>query len=81
MLRVFAQVKISALKTVFTVPYLMVILPSFGVHLPIVKVLLLLTFVAGLLPVVGIPPMNVLVFSPQESVPVLESLLKADSEW
>ncbi len=58
----------------------MVILPSFGVHLLIVKVLLPLTFVAGLLPVVGIPPMNVVVFSPQESLPVLESLLKADSE-
>jgi hypothetical protein len=73
-------VKISALNTVFTVLCLMVILPSFGVHLPIVKVLLPLTFVAGLLPVVGIPSMNVVVFSPQGSVPVLESLLKADSE-
>ncbi len=50
---VFAQVKISALNTVFSVLYLMVILPFFGIRLPMVQVLVPLTFVAGLLPVVG----------------------------
>jgi|SRR5271157_2392615 len=50
---VFAQVKISALNTIFTALYLMAILPLFGLHLPMVKVLIPLTFVAGLLPVVG----------------------------
>ena len=50
---VFAQVKISALNTAFTVVYLMVILPLFGIHLPLVTVLVLLTFVTGLLPVIG----------------------------
>ncbi|MGO9116380.1 MAG: AI-2E family transporter [Desulfomonilaceae bacterium] len=50
---VFAQVKISALNTVFSALYLMVVLPVFGIHLPMVQVLVPLTFVAGLLPVVG----------------------------
>jgi predicted PurR-regulated permease PerM len=50
---VFAQVKISALNTAFTAAYLVVVLPFFGIHLPLLKVLLPLTFVAGLLPVIG----------------------------
>ncbi len=50
---VFAQVKISALNTFFSALYLMVILPLFGIRLPMVQVLVPLTFVAGLLPVVG----------------------------
>jgi predicted PurR-regulated permease PerM len=50
---VFAQVKISALNTALTAIYLIVILPWFGIHVPMVKVLLPLSFVAGLLPVVG----------------------------
>lgn len=50
---VFAQVKISALNTVLTAIYLAVILPLCGIYLPMVTLLILLTFVAGLLPVVG----------------------------
>jgi predicted PurR-regulated permease PerM len=50
---VFAQVKISALNTVLTAIYLAVVLPIFGIYLPMVTLLVLLTFVAGLLPVVG----------------------------
>ena len=50
---VFAQVKISALNTILSALYLMVVLPLCGVHLPMVKVLIPLTFIAGLLPVVG----------------------------
>ncbi len=50
---VFAQVKISALNTALTALYLVVVLPLCGVHLPMATLLLLLTFVAGLLPVVG----------------------------
>jgi predicted PurR-regulated permease PerM len=50
---VFAQVKISALNTAFTLVYLMVILPLFGIRLPLVTVLVPLTFVTGLLPVIG----------------------------
>lgn len=50
---VFAQVKISALNTVFTAVYLAAILPLCGVHLPFSKTLIALTFVAGLVPVIG----------------------------
>lgn len=50
---VFAQVRISALNTIFTGIYLTILLPSFGVHLPLTKTLIGVTFVAGLLPVIG----------------------------
>ena len=50
---VFAQVRISALNTMFTAIYLAVVLPLFGVHLPLTKTLIGVTFVAGLLPVIG----------------------------
>ncbi len=50
---VFAQVKISGLNAVLTAAYLLVILPSFGVHLPMATILVLLTFAVGMLPVVG----------------------------
>jgi len=50
---VFAQARISALNALFTAVYLLLILPAFGVHLPLTKTLIGLTFVVGLLPVVG----------------------------
>jgi predicted PurR-regulated permease PerM len=50
---VFAQIKISALNTILTAIYLVVILPLCGVYLPMVTVLIMFTFVAGMLPVVG----------------------------
>jgi len=50
---VFAQVKISAVNTLFTAIFLLVVLPLFGTSLPFAKSLVLATFIAGLLPVVG----------------------------
>jgi predicted PurR-regulated permease PerM len=50
---VFAQVRISLINTVFTGLFLAVILPLAGVHLPLVKSMIAITFVAGLIPVVG----------------------------
>lgn len=50
---VFAQLKIASLNTVLTGIYLLVILPLCGERLPMTSGLILLTFVAGLLPVVG----------------------------
>ena len=50
---VFAQVRISAINTVFTALYLAVALPLFGIHLPLTKTMIGLTFVVGLLPVIG----------------------------
>ena len=50
---VFAQVRISAINTVFTAVYLGIVLPLAGVNLPFVKTMIAITFVAGLLPVIG----------------------------
>lgn len=50
---VFAQVWISAINTVITAIFIMVVLPMAGIHLPLSKTLIALTFFAGLLPVVG----------------------------
>jgi predicted PurR-regulated permease PerM len=50
---VFAQVKISAINTVLTAIYLVGILPMFGVQLPFGKALVAVTFICGLLPVIG----------------------------
>jgi len=50
---VFAQVKISFINTLLTGAYLMVALPLFGIDIPYAKTLVLLTFLFGLLPVIG----------------------------
>src|SRR5215813_996252 len=50
---VFAQVRISAINTILTAFYLVVALPIVGVHLPLAKTMLAVTFFVGLLPVVG----------------------------
>jgi len=50
---VFAQVRISALNTTLTTIYLTIVLPLSGVHLPLTKTMIAVTFVAGLLPVIG----------------------------
>jgi predicted PurR-regulated permease PerM len=50
---VFAQLSISLLNTVLTAIFLFLVLPLFGVHLPMRTVLIVLTFLCGMLPVVG----------------------------
>jgi len=50
---VFAQVRISLLNTAFTAIYLAVVLPMLGVNLPLTKTMIAITFIAGLLPVIG----------------------------
>lgn len=50
---VYAQVKISAINTVLTGFYLYAALPMAGVHLPLRSTLVGVTFLAGLLPVLG----------------------------
>ena len=50
---VFAQLRIAAINTTFTAVYLAVVLPLMGVHLPLVKTMIAITFVIGLIPVVG----------------------------
>jgi predicted PurR-regulated permease PerM len=50
---VFAQIKISAINAVFTAMYLLIALPIFHERLPLSKTLVLVTFIVGLLPVIG----------------------------
>jgi len=50
---VFAQVRIAALNAAFTAIYLLAALPLLGIHLPFAKTLVVITFVGGLIPIVG----------------------------
>ncbi len=50
---VFAQVRIAAINSFLTWLYLGVVLPMMGYELPYTKVLIGVTFMAGLLPVIG----------------------------
>ena len=49
----FAQVRISAINTTASALYLLALLPLFGIEVPFRKTLIAITFVAGLLPVIG----------------------------
>jgi predicted PurR-regulated permease PerM len=50
---VFAQFWISLINTVFTWIYLGVVLPALGYDLPLTTTLVVITFVAGLVPIIG----------------------------
>lgn len=50
---VFAQAWIAGINTVFTAAYLILALPLLGIHLPLVKTLIAVTFIAGLIPILG----------------------------
>ena len=78
---VFAQVRISSINTVFTAIYLAAALPLAGVHLPFTETLIGITFIAGLLPVIGNLISNTVIvivslaYSPQIAVASLAFLL------
>jgi predicted PurR-regulated permease PerM len=50
---VFAQIRISALNTLLTAIYLAIVLPALGINLPLTKTMIVVTFFAGLLPILG----------------------------
>jgi predicted PurR-regulated permease PerM len=50
---VFAQIRISAVNSILTALFLLVGLRLFGVRLPLAKTLVVLTFIVGLIPVLG----------------------------
>jgi len=50
---VFAQVKISLINTLLFFVFSHILLPIFGVHLPFANTLVILTFIFGLIPIVG----------------------------
>ena len=59
---VFAQVRISALNTTLTALYLAVFLPFIGIHLPLTKTMIAITFIVGLMPVIGNLISNTVIF-------------------
>jgi len=63
-----AQLPISAINTTLTGVYLFVVLPAFGIDLPFVKTLIVVTFIAGLLPVAGNLVSNTVIFLVSMSV-------------
>lgn len=50
---VFAQVKISTINAIATGAYIMLFLPLVGINLPLAKTLVFLTFVLGMMPIIG----------------------------
>jgi predicted PurR-regulated permease PerM len=50
---VFSQIRISALNTVLTGIYLAIVLPALGIQLPLVKTMIAVTFLVGLIPILG----------------------------
>jgi predicted PurR-regulated permease PerM len=48
-----AQIKISATNTLLTAIYLLIVLPAFGKRLPFSTTIVLVTFICGLIPVLG----------------------------
>jgi predicted PurR-regulated permease PerM len=48
-----AQIKISAVNTTLTAVYLLIALPVFGIRVPFATTLVLITFLCGLVPVLG----------------------------
>lgn len=50
---VFAQIKVSLVNTVLTAGFLFGVLPLFNLHFPFGKTVVVVTFIAGLLPVIG----------------------------
>ncbi|QCR35626.1 AI-2E family transporter [Nissabacter sp. SGAir0207] len=59
---VFAQFKISLINTVLSALFLFGVLPLFGIHLPLAKTLVVVTFLCGLIPVIGNLISNALIF-------------------
>jgi len=74
---VFAQIRIAALNAFFTWLYLGVTLPLMDIHLPLTKTLVAVTFVVGLIPVIGNLVSNtiIVVVSLSHSLPVAISSL------
>lgn len=59
---VFAQIRISALNSTLTGIYLLAVLPAIGVELPLRKTMVVVTFLVGLLPIVGNLISNTVIF-------------------
>lgn len=72
---VFAQVKISAINTFFSAIFILGVLPLCGINIPLAKTLVVLTFIFGLLPVIGNLISNTIVFISGLSVSIGVALI------
>ena len=59
---VFSQIRISALNTALTGIFLAFIMPMLGYELPLVKTMIAVTFIVGLMPVIGNVISNTVIF-------------------
>jgi predicted PurR-regulated permease PerM len=59
---VFAQVRISLLNTTLTAIFIGVLEPFFGIQLPLMKTMIAVTFIVGLMPVIGNVISNTVIF-------------------
>lgn len=59
---VFSQVRISALNTTLTAIFLTLVMPALGAPLPLTKTMIAVTFIAGLLPIIGNLISNTVIF-------------------
>ena len=59
---VFAQIWISGINATLTALFLLVLLPFFGITLPFAKTMVTLTFIVGLLPILGNLISNTVIF-------------------
>jgi predicted PurR-regulated permease PerM len=59
---VFSQVRISGLNTILTGIFLAFIMPLLGYELPLVKTMIAVTFIVGLLPIIGNLISNTIIF-------------------
>lgn len=50
---IFSQVRISALNTALTFVFLGVVMPAMGYHLPLIRTMVVVTFIVGLMPIIG----------------------------
>ncbi len=59
---VFSQVRISALNTLLTGIFLGLVMPIIGYELPLVKTMIAVTFIVGLMPIIGNIISNTVIF-------------------
>ncbi|CAA3704437.1 putative permease [Candidatus Portiera aleyrodidarum] len=59
---VFAQLKISLVNTLLSAIFLLFCVPFFNVYIPLTKTLILITFIIGLIPLIGNLISNILIF-------------------
>jgi predicted PurR-regulated permease PerM len=59
---VFAQMRISLLNTTLTAIFIAIVLPAFDIYLPLAKTMIAVTFIVGLMPVIGNVISNTVIF-------------------